>query len=151
MENEPDPIQMFDRVGNILWEQETAGRAVTNTKPVILPGDEVCIIPSVILNPITHYSQLFAVNSGVELYELSDINTRYTHSSNGEYFCKGNSCYSVSTHSMLWNISEYLDNNQGVHKLSCSNGLEYFSALLRTRIDASSVSANLVVIGKDGQ
>ena len=87
-QNEPDPIQMFDRDGNIIWEQQATAKTMSACLS-ISPNDGLCCVPSNDRDPITHYVQVFNVISGyeVELYQEQGVASTFTP--NGEYLCIG--------------------------------------------------------------
>ena len=150
-ENESDPIQMFDRNGNLLWGKRAIGMLVTNTEAMVLPGDNVCAIPSATQNPPTHYTQIFCVNSGDELRQITDSNSIYHATTDGKTICIGNNCYSLTTDHVLWEMKNYSNSATDIRNLSTSNNLEYFSANFLVTRNSQSEVENLVLLTNNGE
>ena len=82
--NQPDQIQMFDRTGNLLWEQisiePTYGHAM------ISPDDDFCSILSATLNPLENFSHILSATNGQSLASYPES---VSFSPDGKKICVG--------------------------------------------------------------
>ena len=128
-QNEPDPIQMLDRNGNVLWEQQATATTVSASIS-ISPNDGLCCVPSNDRDPITHYLQVFNAANGYEVESYQEQGVASTFTPNGEFLCIGAGlCISASdltnTH-----LVQMPDRNLSATYLSCDNNADRYAAMV---------------------
>jgi hypothetical protein len=123
---------MFSRDGQILWEREAIGRTVTNFKPAILPGDSICLVPSIILpSDKPGRTEIFKCDSGELLDRIPAMSTWYDYTADGHHMIIGGRiCYSIPEGRVLWEGREFSNLRYSIKgQMACSNNLRILGAV----------------------
>lgn len=143
-ENEPDPIEMFDRIGNLIWEQEAT--ATMYQRISISPNSELCLIPSSQSNPLKHYIQVLDTANG---NELTIYNEYPIFSPDGEILCIGSSCVSSDNSTEICSLG-IQEAGLSMHELSFDNNAILFAGILHPPEVLISEEAKLAVMSRNG-
>jgi hypothetical protein len=122
---------MFSRDGQILWEREAIGRTAHNFNPAILPGDSICLIPSIMSSGVPGRTEIIDCADGSLIETIAHNSTWYMYPPDGELFLIGGRIgYSISQRGIVWEKDQLGNTPLPLTSyIVCSNNMRVIGAL----------------------